>query len=62
MRIHSGAFRSRHASRTFLISAWCEGVDPPITWWQPMHVCSAGMPGSLDTATEEWQYRQGIWS
>jgi hypothetical protein len=31
-------------------------------WWQPMQVRSAGIPGSLETATVEWQYMQGIWS
>ena len=32
MRTHSGGFRSRQASRTFLISAWCDGVEPPTSW------------------------------
>jgi hypothetical protein len=43
---------SRQASRTFLISAWCEGVEPPTSWWHPMHVWSAGIPGSLEIAAE----------
>ena len=31
-----------------------------MSWWQPKHVCTAGIPGSLETATEAWQYMQGM--